>query len=482
MGWLGSEFSRFPATVMQGLEEAGPGLQRWLRRVALGLAGTLALTALLWLVFNLRDAAPHPRPAVLEAGGGQAGLPMFYALQGVPFAVQGEPEAAGRALWAQLHQPGGLQAVERWPRLPRAVGRPLQCPVAQDCAVALVADVGARPTDVEAQLAPLAALGERCVAALSDARYLEALPPRIDARALLGSTQPASQCGLWFKGQALLATLQDDREAALRRLAQGQLLATATLSGSRMLTSTLAGATLVAEQWQAVAAVAALQPAWAAELQPLAAPLPARAFDVRRWAVTESTMVNATARELFERCRRGDALDLGIGALPGWLPQACRWRVGLLPEATRQALDARWASLLQQLERPFDDPLDAMLSPRLAVRELSLPAPPAWRNTLGQRLLARLQPELEPALLRLADLELHRQVLALALAAQAQRVTLPSRAAWLAQQPLPARLKGRIGWSDGGTVLQGQPWSAERGGDPVHAAPVRVPVPAPPGT
>jgi hypothetical protein len=482
MGWLGSEFSRFPATVMQGLEEARPTVQRWLRRVALSLAAGVVSVALLWLVFNLRDARPQPRPPLLVAGGGPPGLPLFYALQGVPFPSQGEPEAAGRALWAQLHQPGGLQAVERWPRLPRVVGRPLQCRVAQDCAVALVADTEARPADIEAQLAPVAALGERCVAALADARYLEALAPRLDARTLLPSALPAAQCNLWFKGQALLATLQDDRESALRRLAQGQLLATATLSGSRMLTSTLAGVQLVAEQWQAVAAVAALQPAWAAELRPLAAALPARALDLRRWAVTESTMVNATAAELFERCARGEALDVGIGVLPRWLPHACRFRVGLLREATLQALDARWAALLERLSRPSDEPLDALLSPRLAVRELSQPAPPAWRNTLGQMLLARLQPDLEPALLRLADLELHRQVLALALAAQAQRVALPSRAAWLAQQPLPARLKGRIGWSDGGTVLQGQPWSAERGGDPVHAAPVRVPVPAPPAS
>ena len=80
---------------------------------------------------------------------------------------------------------------------------------------------------------------------------------------------------------------------------------------------------------------------------------------------------------------------------------------------------------------------------------------------------------------RQADVDLHRQTLALALAATAQRVPVPDRTAWLERQviTITPRTRSRLAWADGGQVLQARPWVAEWPGDDIHRANIRVAVP-----
>jgi hypothetical protein len=69
-------------------------------------------------------------------------------------------------------------------------------------------------------------------------------------------------------------------------------------------------------------------------------------------------------------------------------------------------------------------------------------------------------------------------VLGVVLAVHRQAVPRAARTVWLAQQPLPERLKARIEWQDNGQTLVGRTWSSELESDPARQLPVRMPVPA----
>ena len=453
---------------------------RWLVR---GLKVLLAVLALVlavlvaWVASNWHDDDARPLPPELALGAPQAGPPLFFVIQGLLAAPDVQPEQAGRAAWAALHAPAAAAsasaAAVNSATLPRIKGPPLVCEAPQDCVKQLTADVA----QVAQQLAPHTLLGERCTAAAADARYADERPPAISLSAPFHSLAGLTSCGAWFKGQAVLAAARGDREAALQRLRAGMQLAQGVIAGGSMLITTVVAGTVVRGQYEAVAAVAALQPTWAADLTPLAAPLPASALQPQRWVLTEAAFVRGTFDQMLRDCADPRGPGLNLGGDDWALRLACRSGIGLLPNATRQALDGQWLATFNTASQGLGPMVDAAIERR---RSHAPPAQPAWawRNTLGQALIAAAEPSLDSYAARQADVDLHRQALALALAATSQRVPLAGRDAWLARQTLDARTRSRIGWQDQGATLVARPWVAELGADASRSPPIRLAVPA----
>lgn len=475
--------------LMEDLETFGEKLRRRLVKGVVALVALALLAVGVFVVANVRDAGARPRPAALQVDPSHPGLPMFHAMQGVLVENGEAPEPAGRRAWAAL-QTGAVPPAAQL----RLLGLPLVCPVAHDCAEQLLRQADA----LEAQLEPHADFGARCVAMLEDLRYAEALPARLRVDAPLPGYAGAGQCGHWFRGKALVATLSGDREAALHRLWQSRAVGLAVLAGSRRAVSAAVGAVMLASHQQAVVAVAALRPEWVEELAPHAEPLPPAVVDLPRLLAAEAALERGSFEALLDECRQGrlspSGLELPDPRLLPALRQACVRGWGLLPRDTLQQLDERWLGLVQlarQVPPPAPaasgpgplvaagpDALEALLVVRLAARAQAQQRPWALRNPAGRLLLALNPPQLEPYLLRLADAELNRAMLGVVLDVHRQAVPRAARTVWLAQQRLPERLKARIEWQDNGQTLVGRTWSSELESDAARHLPVRMPVPA----
>lgn len=475
--------------LMEDLETFGEKLRRRLLKTGVAVVALVLLAVGVFVAANMRDAAARPRPAPLLVDPSHPGLPMFHTMQGVLVENGETPEVAGRRVWAALQTGATPPAAQA-----RLLGPPLVCPVAHDCASALLQ----RADAIETQLEPHADFGARCVALLEDLRYAEALPARLRVDAPLPGYAGAGQCGHWFRGKALVAALAGDREAALHRLWQSRSVGLAVLAGSRRAVSAAVGAVMLASHQQAVVAVAAMRPEWVAELAPHAEPLPPAVHDLPRLLAAEAALERGSFEALLDGCSQGRLSPSGL-ELPGprlmpLLRQVCTRGWGLLPRDTLQQLDERWLGLMEvarrapapaaAASRPGATPagaheaLESLLLVRLAARGLAEQRPWALRNPAGQLLLALNPPQLEPYLLRLADAELNRVMLGLVLAVHQQGVPRAARNVWLVQQALPERLKARIGWQDNGQTLVGRTWSSELESDPARQLPVRMPVPS----
>jgi hypothetical protein len=445
------------------------GLKEVWRGILFGLGGLLALLVLFllaWGASNWRDAPPMPAPLELSLGPPLKGSPMFFKIQGVMAPEGADPEVTGRAGFAALQ--AGQQPPEGAPRLAGLKGLPLLCQPPEDC-VRHLQDT----QKVADQMAPHAALAARCEAVAGDALYVEELPAHLSATTLIPPMQGLSQCGGLFKGLAVMAAQRGDRDAALKHLRTGIGLMTRVQQGGRWLISVMIANTGLRGQYQAVAAVSAMRPEWAADLAALLQPLAPEALDPRRWMLVEAASMRGTLDDALQNC--GDSFG-GLINLE-WLGRmACKLHIGLLPEVTRQGIDRFWLQQIKDSARPVDERVDAAVA---RARAPKAEAGLSWRNTLGQVLVDVAQPDLDIYDLRVVDIDLHRTALATALAAQAQRVPVAERAAWLQAQPLPARIKGRLAWQAQGLVLEARPWMAELPGSTIHQAPIRLPVAAP---
>jgi len=438
------------------------------RGVKMGLVGLVALLtvlALAWGASNAVDDAPQPEPDLLRLPPASAGSRLFFQLQGVMAAPGESPEAVGRQDWQRLQTlpPPDLSA-----SAPMFVGRldgfkagPLSCLPPEDCQQRL----SSAPEAIAQQLQPMALLGERCQAALAEARYEEPRAPVMNLNAPLPSFQGAVNCAKWFKGQALLAAQAGDRARALSQMASSRQLLDALLAGTESLIGKMIAAALVRGHLDAVTAVGLLRPAWAADLAPMAAAWPAGALDAKRWIVTEHAFSLGTVDAAFKNCGELEGL---VGDRLLWL--ACKTAgIGLLPHATRHALDDFWLQEAQRAQQGLDTALDHALA------VASQPAPSlAWRNTLGMRLVDVARPAWATYYARQADMELQRQAVALFLAAQVQQVPAADRNAWLDRQGLTARVRSRLNWEEGGQVLQARPWQAELPGTDPRRNPWRM--------
>ena len=458
-----------------------PGTLRVIWRGAwlgvLGLVVLLLVLLLAWVASNWADEPPAPTPPQLELGPPKAGSKFFFEMQGMLAPPGASAEETGRKDWQRLLKVPApdlsASAPERAGRLPPIQGLPLNCRAPDDCVKALVT----APDKVAAQLQPMAELGQRCTASLADLGYEEALPPTLTTATPLPAFQGVVQCALWFKGRAVLAASEGDRAAALANLQHARRFADAVLGGSRVLIGKMVGAAAARSQFDAVAAVAALQPGWAAELIP--PPLPAGATDAATWVATEAAFVRGTLDQMRQDCRTWlpPLLSSTDAALGTFSLLACRF--GLLPNLTARLIDHQWLQLWTIAHQGLDVAIDQSLAEQARLAAAPKAASLSWRNTIGQLVVDIGAPALVLYYLRQADVELHRQTLALALAALAQKVPAAERSAWLDRQGLPERVRKRLAWADNGTVLSARPWAAELPGNDPRRADIRIAVALP---
>ncbi len=404
-------------------------------RVAGALAAALLVTLAAWAGCNLVDSPAAPTPGVLALPAPPGETPLHKAL-------------------AMLRQPaGGAQ-------IPAMKGALLACPPTDDCTARWLAEAA----QIGPALAPFAALGERCVAALADLRFVEPLPadPSLN-EPLAPHGTGASQCAAWLALDGLAAAQAGERERALQRLGQGQRLSQALLTGSHTLIANAIAWSVARRQYQATAAVLALQPGWAADLAPLAAELPAEALNPRRWVAAEAAWQRGVIVGLRGQC---DDAQFELGPLTR--AAVCTLGVGLLPELTRQEIDARWVQRLAAFEageRAVATPAATGATPHLA-----------FRNTVGRMMLSLAEANYAGYFARQSDVELQRRAVALGTLLVAEAVPLAQRAEWLQRQALPATLKLRIRLAEDGRAIVARPWASDA--DPgVAPRPVRVPLP-----
>jgi hypothetical protein len=431
-----------------------------------GLAGLVLLVCLAWAASNRADDAPMPEPEALRLPPASQGTALFFQLQGLMAPAGESPEAAGRQEWQHVH---AVPPPAVWAWSPPKAGAlasfqvgPLTCAPPEDCQKILTE----APERIVQQLQPMALLGERCQAALADPRYEEPRAPVMNLNTPLPGYLGAVNCAKWFKGQALLAAHAGDAAQTLAQLGNSRRLLDAVLKGTESLVGKMVLANIARGHLDALAAVVLLRTGWAAELAPLAAAWPAEALGAQRWMQTERAFVMGTLETALTTC--GEVTDL-VNESVFWL--ACKSGLGLLPHATRQALDRAWLEPVQRAQQGLDVALDAALAESAQPPQLGQLA---WRNTLGARLVDVARPSWAHYLARQADMDLQRQAVALLLAAQAQQVLPAERNAWLDRQGLPTRMRARLNWEAGGAVLSAKPWQAELPGTDPRRNPWRV--------
>ena len=176
---------------------------------------------------------------------------------------------------------------------------------------------------------------------------------------------------------------------------------------------------------------------------------------------------NPANDELAAECRIGGDLLAGqegedagtsLGAQVGtWL---CRHRIGWHPQRQRQAIDQQWLELLAKTDGGLPEALNLLKRDRASQEEVGVLGALAWQNTLGNIVLAVANPAFDDYLARQVDLDLHREAVVLALAAQTAKVEPAQRSVWSEQQALSPMARNRLSWSDGGSSLEGRTWYA----------------------
>ncbi len=437
---------------------------RLLRRLlwaVLALLGVALLVAVVWAATQGPDAAPRPRPAALQLPPAAPPGPVYTALV-----------ALGQSSGGNL-------------------GPPLNCGRGQDCAERWSRDVAA----VTAELARHRALGERCQAVQAvwrrEGPYVEWVPER------LGPSQPMplfgglAPCQRWLIGRALEAAAAGDEPAALARLRESREWALGQLEGARSLIGHLVAYAQVTLHLQAVAAVAVLQPGWAAALEPSVAPWPDAWMNPARWMPHEAAFGRGVLDELDAQCR-GDARTEAPAAVAGQQPATatdllltlCRRGLGWHPEATRQAADAVWVARIERLQQGPVAWLEDAAGQRARARASGeSPGPPLrWRNTYGHWLVSLGQDDrlYDGYVANPADVAMHRQLLAATLALRRAGVPVADRSAWLARHGgLPPEVWRRAGWEPDGRALRWLTWADELrvGGSPTEpSVPFRIPL------
>jgi hypothetical protein len=326
---------------------------RWVLRWTLRGLGAVVLlvvaVAAAWVLSNLQDARPVPRPAALAPPTQQlsADRNAAFALAGL-FAAEGkDPAQAGRALWAaeqahahrlassgvitmsleQAQAEAQAQAQEPARRAQELQILGVQLVVAQaapwtcdESATDCVAVHQAQTAALVRQRQAMATLGARCEALVpaplpgttAGFSYEELLPDVFDHNSLvLGAHQGALFCGRWFRTGAALALQQGNLQQALQLLSRSHELQAGVGAGSHTLVAQMVANRISQHHLAAVANMAAHAPALAASMTPLVPPLAAPEGAVRRWIATEAAtnqwFMAAIARPQRARAMRPQA-------------------------------------------------------------------------------------------------------------------------------------------------------------------------------
>ena len=462
--------------------------RRVLRFVARGLAwltGGVLLVALAWVLSNLRDIEPAARPALLALPAPQLRdeANAFFALVGLNAGADRDPAVAGRALWRSQLAFAALAQEQRYlkaageamvrseqdaqgSRLPGLSGVPLLCDTDRSgCAEQWIAQADA----LAVQRQTHATLGARCEQLLDKSFALEErLPPfQSAADPLAAHSSGAASCSKWLLSGAVLAWTQQRPGQAVALLTQADRLNRALLAGSHSLIAQLVAQRLAHQTLNAVVTLAVRDPALASALAPVLAPGPDQAQAVRRWIAVEAAFQRGAIDDVSRSCLTlmdvvgRDQVSFWDGLVGSLDRLACRHRIGWHPERTLAVLDARWLDLVAAL----DSGLPAAIGHQAAAAQAAAAGPRlTWRNPVGNLMLAVSESTYVRYLTRHADLELHREAAALALAAQTAGIAPAERGAWLVRQPQSALARGRIEWDASGLALTTRPWQQEYAG------------------
>lgn len=441
------------------------------------LLGLTALIAAAWVVSNWSDAPPAARPAALSLPTSQVAdeRNAFFSMTGVFALSERQPHDAGRAQWAR--------SLEHATRLAAARGDPAQLAAAmppsteatlqRPSGAPYLCETGnghcsdewlAQPEALAVQLGTHRVLSERCRAiAGSDLAFEELMPPLEGAAASIAAAPhlgAVHTCGTLLDAHAVVAFTQGRRDEALQTLMAADRLNRALVAGNHTLIAQMVAASGMRRTLHVMAALGARDAALARSLAPVAsAPLDMKAA-ARRWMVAEAHLGRGMMSEASLDCRITPTPD-DEGSLFDRLTEGlCRHRIGWHPHRTAAAMDAQWLAGLDALDagglpaalahaewtrrqRERDGVLDSL----------------AWRNTMGQAVIAGGGFAYGGYLARQLDVELHRETVALMLRGQAAAVPRAQRPAWIAAQPLAPLTRDRIAWNEAAGTLSARPWS-----------------------
>lgn len=460
---------------------------RSIARTAARAIGWLALGLMLlagaWVLSNLKDIDPVPRPDALALPAAELAddVNAAFALAGLHAGVDREPAAVGRALWrlrlpdpAAAHKPLNAQEAkaqrqaeskalgETQPALPS-----LLCDLSQaGCVEQWIAQADA----LASLRQPHATFGSRCEKLLASRfEFEEPLPPTLSAVGPLAvHAHSASQCSQWLLSGAVLAWGRRDRTQSMVLFEQADRLNRSLLAGSRTLLGQMIALRQTRNTVNTLAAVAVRDPGMATALAALLAPGLDPALAARRWMVTEAAFQRSLLADAWRACRSpmdvmGEDLLSGWESLEGKLGLfACRHNIGLHPERTLAALDERWLHKLAALDRGLHAAVLQLAAESRSANEAGMVGMLAWRNPVGHLQVSIGEPAYAGYLARQADLELHREAALLAL--QAAPIAPPERAAWASRQSLSPLAQGRLSWDAEGRTLSARTWQQEYAG------------------
>lgn len=448
------------------------------------LAAGLLLIVLAWVLSNLRDIDPAPRPDVLALPKPQ--LPdegnAFFALVGLRAAADREPAAAGRAAWlarlkftmrptqaetdavARTFQLAEQQALG--PLQPAPSGPPWVCSTSYgDCTHAWIDKAEA----LDAQRKPLAIAGQRCEQMLDEGfEFEERLPADFSPAAPIAPhLANASFCSRWLRSAAVLSWLQKHPIEAVASLARADRLSRALLAGSHTLIAQMIALRVARDTLATISTLAARDAAMATALAPLLAPWPDQSQAVLRWIATESAFQQGMVGQASAECAAPLDLPNDSDAMLPRLAQAttawlCRHRIGWHPERMRVTLDERWLLLHDRMAAGLPTTLALEATDATTAEAQSVLSLLTWRNTFGNAVLAIGGGAYRSNLARHADLDLHREAAVLAIAAAP--ITPPERATWTSRQVQSPLAQGRLSWNAEGHTLSARTWQQEYAG------------------
>lgn len=448
------------------------------------LAAALLLIVVAWVLSNLRDIDPVPRPAVLALPKPQ--LPdegnAFFALVGLRAAADKEPAAAGRAAWlahlkftmppTQAHADAvarSFQLAEQQalgPLLLAPSGPPWVCSSSYgDCTNAWIDGAEA----LDAQRKSLAIAGQRCEQMLDEGfEFEERLPADFSpAAAIAPHLANASFCSRWLRSAAVLSWLDKRPIEALASLARADRFSRALLAGSHTLIAQMIALRVARDTLATISTLAGRDKSMATALAPLLAPWPDQSQAVLRWIATESTCQQDMVGQASAECVASPELPNDSGAvLPRLAQSATAWlcghRVGWHPERMRATLDERWLLLHERMAAGLAASLALEAADAKAAEARSVLGLLTWRNTFGSAVLAIGDGAYRGYLARHADLELHREAVVLAI--EAAPIAPPERATWTSRHAQSPLAQDRLSWDAEGLTLSARTWQQEYAG------------------
>ena len=471
----------------------------WLRRIGWAVAaliGGALLIVLAWVGSNWNDIEPLPRPAELSLPTPKVSdeRNAFFTLLGLSAAGERDPAQAGREAWAAdlaaaaaraqrpaaaVMAPTATAPIADSQRLPLPTGAPLFCGAgtgatlaSDDCTGVWIEQAQA----LRAQREKYAPWGQRCERlAAADASFEERLPALLSAAGPIAThASAAALCSRWLLAGAVLAWAEGRSEAALAQLGQAQRFSRALLAGSHSLIAQMVALRVQRNTLTAITALALRDPHLAAPLAALITALPDQAEVARRWIAVEAAFQRGVLDELDAQCPHpaGSPVSDDQGPLNRVFEGASNWlmchRIGWHPQRMRAATDAAWQHTYLALHagvpaaiRQLADENRQQLEQQ-ARRFTFGPMPLSWRNTFGEMVLAIGRSSYDGYLSRHADLGLHQEEAALALATQAAQVPAADRATWLAGQRLSDEARARLSFSADGLTLTARTWAEDR--------------------